>query len=1026
MKTSKIKSLLAIMAIMVSFPLTSFAQVRVSGKVVDKDGLALIGATVIVDGTKNGVLTDVNGAYQISVPADAVLRVEYLGYQTQKIKVGDKKVIDFTLLDDTQMLDETVVIGYGTAKKSDLTGSVTNVKMADIENAAVASIDQALQGRIAGADIMTSSGDPTSSTSIRIRGTRSITASNEPLIVVDGVIDAVQDMSEINSSDIESITILKDASSTAIYGARGSNGVIIITTNKGDKGSSEFKWVTAKANAGVAMLAKHLDIMDASEFATYINMFNHYAYGKYANTYFPSETSKFKDPFVLGKGTDWLREITRIAPYQDYNLSLGGNAGKKSNFYASLGYTDQEGIIKDSGFQRITGRFNISYQMFKWLKLSLQTSATYKKGRGNKANIGGTNYWNGAVYLNPLLDPTSTINDLYQQGSKYNSPVVCININQSITEEFANINTIIAEAKLAKNLVFKTQNTANIYQRHYFWYQPSTLPTKAENDGSNITRTEHDTRTITSDNTLTYKNDFKGGHHFDAVVGFLAYSRMYHDVSIAAKGVIADQLTWNSIASVASKDNYSPSSEILRQRKMSFIARANYDWNKRYFLTFTGRYDGSSNFAANNKWGFFPSGAFKWTVSNEPFMRRAKWINDLAVRVSAGRTGNDAIACYRSLYALNSSTNGYLFDGQQSTYYYPSRVASPDLTWEKTDLYNVAIDWSMFKDRLKITAEGYLSYTRDLLLSVQKANQTGYSSHYENIGRTSNKGVELSIESRNIVKKKFYWGTTFTISHNKQMVEDIGSEDFVKALTSGGNTDYMMYGYVKGYPLNALWGFQYGGVWHSQDEIDRNEVTRQYCVPTTSKSPGDARYIDQNHDGILDQNDLVYLGQADPMLYGGLQNTFNIGNFTASIYFSYSVGGMIYNWSELRMAGSYTTNQYRYMLNAWHPVVNPDSNLPRAGSVEHHVASTLQVHDASYLRLKSLNLSYKFDFTKKPKHFLRNIVIGVSADNLFLLSKYNGFDPDVSTESSGSTLRRVDMGAYPRSRTILANITIRY
>ncbi len=1004
-------------------PVCAFAQNSITGKVVDKDGLPLIGAAVVIDGTKNGGLTDTDGNYSIAAKPDDILKVEYLGYQTQKIKVGDKKVINFTLLDDSQMLEETVVIGYGTSKKSDLTGSVTAVKMSDIENAAVANIDQALQGRIAGADIMTSSGDPNSSTSIRIRGTRSITASNEPLFVVDGVIDAVQDLSEINASDIESITVLKDASSTAIYGARGSNGVIIVTTNKGDRGASEFKWVTARIEGGVSMLSKHLDIMNATEFGNYM-LQNNYANSGWKNTYINTNT-KFSDPLALGEGTDWLKEITRVAPYQNYNLSLGGNAGKKSNFYASLGYTDQEGIIKDSGFQRITGRFNISYQMFKWLKLSLQTSVTYKKGRNNKANIGGQNYWNGAIYLNPMLDKDATVNDLYQQGTRFDSPVNCIKLNESIKEEFTNVNTIIAEFNICKGLTFKTQNTANIYQRHQYYYCPSTLPTKNENDGANISRTEHDTRTITSDNTLTYKNDFDGGHHFDGMVGFLAYSRLYHDVYIAAKGIVADELKWNSIGSVSSKDNYSPSSEILRQNKMSVISRFNYDWKKRYYFTLTGRYDGSSNFAANNKWGFFPSGAFKWTISNEPFMRKAKCVNDLSLRLSAGRTGNDAINCYRSLYSLTSSTNGYLFDGQQSTYYYPSRVASPDLTWEKTDLYDVGIDVSLFKERLKITADAYISKTSDLLLSVQKANQTGFSSHYENIGRTSNKGVELSIESRNIVKKNFFWSTTFTISHNKQMVEDIGSEDFVTALSSGGNTDYMMYGYVKGYPLNALWGFQYGGVWHSQDEIDRNSVTRQYCVPSASTGLGTPRYIDQNHDGVLDQNDLVYLGQADPVVYGGLQNTFNIGHFTAQIYFSYSVGGLIYNWSELRMAGSYTTNQYRYMMNAWTPT-NPNSDLPRAGAVEHHVPSTLQVHDASYFRLKNVNLSYTFDLTKKTNHVLRNIVVGVSADNIFCLSKYNGFDPDVSTESSGSTLRRVDMGAYPRSTTVMANLIIRY
>ena len=356
-------------------------------------------------------------------------------------------------------------------------------------------------------------------------------------------------------------------------------------------------------------------------------------------------------------------------------------------------------------------------------------------------------------------------------------------------------------------------------------------------------------------------------------------------------------------------------------------------------------------------------------------------------------------------------------------------MANPNLTWEKTTLYNAGLDFSAFDGRLNITVDGYYSTTRDLSLSLQTIHTTGYTSRFTNLGKTSNRGVEVSVESRNIVKPKFGWTTSFTLSHNKQMVDDIGHEEYVSCLESGGNTNYMMYGYKTGYPLNALWGFQYAGVWKTTDQFERNRFTKSYISSSTGSDAqlmlGYPKYVDQNRDGILSEEDLIYLGNSDPVLYGGLQNTFNIGGLRIGFYFSYSLGGKIYNYSELAMAGGYATNQYRYMLDAWHPVRNPDSDLPRAGTDDRLVPSSLQVHDASYLRLKNATVSYTFDLRKKTR-LLRDITLAVTGENLWLWTKYNGFDPDVSSEGTSSTLRRVDMGAYPRSRMFVFSIQSRY
>ncbi len=911
-----------------------------------------------------------------------------------------------------------VVIGYGAVKKSDLTGSVSNVKMSDIRDVPNTSVDQALQGRIAGVDIMSTSGAPGATTSIRVRGTRSISASNEPLIVVDGVIDAVSDLNDINSADIEQISVLKDASSTAIYGSRGANGVIIVTTRQGVTSKPS---VTAKAEFGVSKLARDLDLMDAQEFVRYLNDRN------YFSSRDPQRPPRF-DPSEYGRGTDWIDEITRTALYQNYNLSVSGRS-QKSSYFAALGGNDTQGIVDGSGFRRITARLNLSYDFAKWLTVGFKGSYTFRDENPNRATIGGANIWDGAVYLAPTMGPKDYINPLYENGVRIDTPRAKIDCNENESERMTNTDVLEFTIKPVRGLIIKSQNSYMVYQRHDYQFWPSYLPKRTEGEGADAYRYEGDARRLTSENTVSYSKKFASGHYFDAMAGFSATHETANFFSLKAEGLLTDDLKWNNMNSIGSKENYNASTSSNKVVRESVLMRLNYNYKSRYYFTFTGRYDGSSNFAENNKWGFFPSAAVKWNAKNENFLKQVRWLDELSLRLSAGRTGNDAIATYRSLEAYGTTTNGYLFGGTQSASFFPSRVANPNLTWEKTTLYNAGLDFSAFDGRLNITVDGYYSTTRDLLLSLQTIHTTGYTSRFTNLGKTSNRGVEVSVESRNIVKPKFGWTTSFTLSHNKQMVDDIGHEEYVSCLESGGNTNYMMYGYKTGYPLNALWGFQYAGVWKTTDQFERNRFTKSYISSSTGSDAqlmlGYPKYVDQNRDGILSEEDLIYLGNSDPVLYGGLQNTFNIGGLRIGFYFSYSLGGKIYNYSELAMAGGYATNQYRYMLDAWHPVRNPDSDLPRAGTDDRLVPSSLQVHDASYLRLKNATVSYTFDLRKKTR-LLRDITLAVTGENLWLWTKYNGFDPDVSSEGTSSTLRRVDMGAYPRSRMFVFSIQLRY
>ena len=400
-------------------------------------------------------------------------------------------------------------------------------------------------------------------------------------------------------------------------------------------------------------------------------------------------------------------------------------------------------------------------------------------------------------------------------GQRINTPRATIDQNTYSIERTSLNHTAYLEVALAKGLKLRSQNSYYSFQRHTYRYYPGSLPAKNEGEGGQAYRAEFHEFSLSSENTLSYKLETKSGHNIDALAGFTAYRYKSDNFTLSGQGYMDDDVLWNNMNAVTDKETYSAATGLTKRTKMSLLARFNYNYKQRYYLTVTGRYDGSSNFAANIKWGFFPSVALKWNAAKENFLKDVRWIDELSLRLSAGRTGNDAISAYRSLAAMSSTTSGYLFDGMQPGAYYRSRLASPNLTWEKTDLYNAALDLAFFNNRLMITAEGYISKTRDLLLTVQTASATGYTSRYANIGKTSNKGVELSIESRNIVRPKFSWTTNLTIAHNKQNVDDIGSEDFVTALSSPGNNPYMMYGYVKGYPLNALWGFKYGGTWKS-------------------------------------------------------------------------------------------------------------------------------------------------------------------------------------------------------------------
>ncbi len=1022
MKHEYMKRILILTLLVLSSAASAFAQsVKVSGTVKDSEGNPLPGVYVIdKQAAAKGTATDVDGKYELNVVSEGFIEFSCLGFESLLEPVNGRTKIDVVLKSEAAKLDDVVVIAYGTSKKSDLTGAVSVVDMKSLADVPASSVSSALQGRIAGMDMMSSTGEPGAEASIQIRGARSISAGNAPLIVVDGVIDAVSDLNEINPSDIKSISVLKDVSSTSLYGSRGANGVILITT---ERETSRNFTASLKAAAGVSRIMGSLDLMDASEFAKYCNM-THYISDYMNGTENPSRNFYFSDEEIAakGKGTDWIDALSQTGVYQDYTFSAQGGTNI-TRASASFGYHNERGVVIGSGFSRISGRVSVETQPLKWLRAGVRLYYADRSTDKSSASITGTNS-TAAIYLSPLLGINDTWNTFGSEyasgGSPFNNPYICAKqISNDVRQ--TNLN-LLPWVRLIFNryasFVSKFSFTTDGYKS--LRYAPSTLPVAQRNlTGGTATAIWQDRQIFLSENTFTYDRTFSRRHTLNLLAGFTAERTNIDYRYFYGEGYMDDNVTYKNLGGLLDDRNTTNRSYENIKTSMSVLARVNYDYLKKYYVTLTMRADGASNFADNRKWGIFPAAALRWNISREDFLAGASWLDDLSLRASVGRSGNDAIGSYMSKSTLTSDKGVWMLGDYRPLAYYDTRLSNGNLTWETTDSYNIGLNFSAFGERVNLEVDAYESRTSDLLLAMKTNQSTGYDTYFTNMGNTRNRGIEVALTTRNIVTRKFSWSTMFTISHNDQLVIDAGEDRLVPTYSNFRNLTQPLYGYRAGYPVNSLWGYQYAGVWHSQDEIDRNKISKTY-VSSGTEQLGICRYVDQNNDGLLDQNDLVYQGNADPVVYGGLQNTFTLGNLSLKVYATYSFGGKIYNISEiLAGSGSRAYNKYRYMLDAWDPELNPDSNIPRAGKEDYN-ASDRMIYDASYIRLKEVSLSYRFNVAKK---WCKSIVVGASGENLLLWKRYNGFDPDVSTSA---TTRRIDNGAFPRPRTFVINLQMNF
>jgi TonB-linked SusC/RagA family outer membrane protein len=995
------------------------AQNRVvSGAVKSDTNEPLPGVYVLVKGSTIGTSTDADGKYSLSVPEDATLIFSFIGMKTLELTVNNQTTIDAVMQTDISQLDEVVVVGYGTQKKTDVTGSVSSISSKEIRATPITSMAQAMQGRATGVQVSQTSNAPGGGVSIRIRGGNSIQGGNEPLYVVDGYPLPNESSPTINPNDIESIDILKDASATAIYGSRGANGVVIITTKRGKPGKNSVQF---ESYYGEQKVRKKLDMLDATQLATLINEgIENINVDNAGKPGFPKPAA-FTDEQIaaLGKGTNWQDEIFRSAPQQNYQLTISG--GDDKNQYSISGnYFDQKGIVINTGYGRGSLRLNLDRKISQKIKISnslnfIRTSTNSVNTDGDGGSGAGVVY--SALNFSPTVpvfaeDGTYTI-DNRPGAIKISNPVALAKLttNESTLNRF--LGNITAEYQVIEGLTFKVLVGANIANNKNGTYIPRTVYAGVGSNGIAAIYSSQ-TSDFLNENTLTYLKTFNNKHKITALLGYTLQVGTFEEYRASAQNFSNDILTYNNLGT-AQQTN--PSSSLKNRSALrSYIARVNYDYDGRYLLTLTTRVDGSSRFGTDNKNAIFPSGSIAWRLSKEQFMSNVSAVSDLKVRIGYGLTGNQEIDPYQSLSALG--TANYNFNNTLSVGYAPTRIANPNLGWEATGQTNIGLDIGLFTNRITITTDWYKKQTSALLYNVSLPITSGYSTSLQNIGKVENKGYELGINTVN-VDKGFKWNTNFNISWNTNKVVDLGkvSGDVPSGQASGhlqlGNSGILRVGQ----PLGVFFGLETDGIFQNQAEIDAS-------AQKTAK-PGERRYKDITADGVINSSDRVILGHAQPDFFFGFTNTFSFKGFDLAVFFQGVQGNSVFNLNRFELESmTGISNQSTAVLDRW-TTSNPSNTMPRASStgVPYQVTRR-QVEDGSYIRMKNIQLAYNFPVAWLEKVRLTNAKIYVSGQNLWTITDYSGFDPEVSRFGQSNLSLGTDYGSYPTSKMYLVGVNI--
>ena len=998
------------------------AQDVVSGKVTDGVGEALIGVAVTIQGTTMGTVTDIDGNFSLEAPANSVLDISYIGFKTQSIPVDGQKNINVTLAVDSEVLDEVVVIGYGSVKKSDVTGSVSSVKAEEIQAFPVLNAGQALQGRAAGVSVQTQNGgEPGADISIRVRGSSSLNASSDPLVVVDGFVGA----SFPQQNDIESIEILKDASATAIYGSRGSGGVILVTTKKGKAGDAV---IALNSTYSAQQTTNRLDLLDADGFAEYQNMIR----ANSGNT-----------PYAQGEfNTDWQDEIYRSGSTQNHQLSVSGGTDNV-NYYLSGTYFDQEGIVINSNFEKIQFLANVDVQASDRLRIGMNSIASRSTQNGvstqstgsdaiGSVNGGGDDVVALAFRFAPDVGRFNEDGNFSQNtvGDDIENPwAVATQITNETKTDNSRTN-VYADYKILEGLNFKTTLGYRTQNGREGYFKPQTFVLSAGGAYlESVKRTN-----LLNENYLTYTTAVGQGN-WTTTVGHSYQKNTTEGFEAGARGLLTDAFDWHNLEAgqIEQRDIDSRFSESEIE---SIFGRTNLEWANKYLITATVRRDGASNFAENNKYAIFPSLALGWKVSNESFLMDNETISNLKLRASYGLTGNQAIGPYESLATYRvqpPSAVGGAFGVDLA------REANPDLKWETSYQTNIGLDLGLFEDRIQISADYYNIDTEDLLAVDRASNFYLGATDLDvlrNVGAINNSGIELSITSTNINTNDFTWTSNVNFSRNRNEVVELSSgTELIGSGAPGyfsGATTYIL---REGEPLGQFWGLDYQGVYQGGAIPAGTALAGSSFDGDGNPIPGEplfAEVADEEglFDGIIDDSDRQIIGDPNPDFTFGLTNTFSYKSFDLNIFFQGAVGGDIYNLTAIQLYNG-DSNALTDILNSWTPQ-NTDTDIPRA-AIRGRERSSRFVEDGSYIRLKNLALGYSL-----PNRILDRAGIGsarltLSAQNILTLTSYSGLDPEVSYfgsggESSGESnvIQGHDYGNYPNLSSLTFGINLQF
>ena len=990
-------------------------KIKISGVVTDADGETIIGANIFEkDNIQNGTMTDIDGRYTVTVPSNSKLVVSYIGYKRQEINVAGSKQINIKLIEDADILDEVVVIGYGSMKKSDLTGSTISVKSDELRATHAQSLSQALQGKASGVQVSTTSAAPGGASSIRIRGTNSLLADASPLYVVDGF--PVDDINNINLNDVASVEILKDASSTAIYGSRGANGVILIQTNTGVASAPQFNF---SSSFGFQEVYRKVDLLNGSEFAT---LFNEYQINNGEKAYYDGSHRDRPSPDQIGDGTDWFDQIMQPGFIQSYNLSAAGGT-ENMQYRISGGYYDNEGVIKGGNFNRLNLNANNKIDLNKWLNLQmgLFLSRTDTDGSGDRTGLetsSGT--LNNAMKMSPVIN----VYDEYGNYNANNFPGTQSNENPLAyaNEVLDNIivDNIVANVNLGINpfdgLNLQIKLGANIKHQDGYSYLSKKTIEGAKIDGraaiSSVKRANYVNEYIAN-----YKKKLKK-HNLFLTGAFSLEQNQYEYNSITGTGLAIDDLSYAGIASaeVVSQPVFAKTQSSL----MSVLGRINYNYDNRYLVTLTNRMDGNSGFADGKKWGNFPSAALAWRISQEDFLSGVEFIHDFKLRMGWGLTGNSKIGNNRSLSLL--SDQRYPFGDDVSSGIGPSSIGNPDLKWETTEMYNLGIDLNMFNNRLRFTAEAYYKYTSDMLMSYDIPVSSGYQKAYINAGELENKGLEFSLNAAVIDTDNFKWDLGGNISFNRDKVTKLyDSQSLVVEIG-----DKQSIWIEEGNPIRQFQGSEVLGIFRDLDDVNSHvwvdEKGTEKLIQANAK-PGDIKYKDNNNDGKIDNLDNIVYGSAFPDFTYGITNKIQYKGFAFDLFINGSQGNWVQNrtLAYLRNTSNIRNNLSAELVDRWTPE-NIDTNIPRLGS-ENNLPS---FEDASYIRIQNISLSYSF-----PKRLIKNIdglTLSASIENLYVWTDYSGWDPDVNSAFGGSENMNVgqDVNSYPKPRVYRVGLNFKF